>query len=279
MADSTPVNVAESGVEARVWFVRQRNALVARAELGDLYVDYYLHLAQQRIHLSPEHDALFKRALAAFLLHCASRPWNEHIAWTINFQAPRVNIFLVGDNESGAITGRVFTENVREMSENLFYADVVRGAGAKRRSAVAFTGDDPLTAAEKFYSQSEQRLARYFQMGEEDFALVCEHPDCDLPWLRQLTVPQVQALESAESVALMERRIYRWHCGCNQLRMMEVLAPPMREDPDALFGSEPKLEIRCPRCGARHVITREAMEGYVAGDLGTAPPAGPAETV
>jgi Hsp33 protein len=268
VADSNPVNTAESGIEARTWFVRQRHVLVARADLSDMYVDYYLHLADQKIHLAPEHDALFKRALAAFLLHCASRPGNEHIAWTINFQEPRVNLFLVADNESGAVTGRVFTDNVKEMPENLFYADVVRGGGAKRRSAVAFTGADPIEAAEKFYSQSEQRLARYFPLGEEDFALVCEHPDCDLPWLRALTADRVATLEAAESVALMERRIYRWHCGCNQQRLMEVLAPAMRDDPNALFGDEPKLEIRCPRCGARHVITREAMEGYVAGDLG-----------
>lgn len=270
MADSNPVNTAESGIEARTWFVRQRHVLVARADLSDMYVDYYLHLADQKIHLAPEHDALFKRALAAFLLHCASRPWNEHIAWTINFQEPRVNLFLVADNESGAVTGRVFTDNVKEMPENLFYADVIRDGGAKRRSAVAFTGADPIEAAEKFYSQSEQRLARYFPLGEEDFALVCEHPDCDLPWLRALTADRVATLEAAESVALMERRIYRWHCGCNQQRLMEVLAPAMRDDPNALFGDEPKLEIRCPRCAARHVITREAMEGYVAGDMGPA---------
>ena len=46
--------------------------------------------------------------------------------------------------------------------------------------------------------------------------------------------------------------------------MMEGLSPTMRQDPDELFGAEPKLEIRCPRCGARHAITREAMEAYVA---------------
>jgi molecular chaperone Hsp33 len=48
--------------------------------------------------------------------------------------------------------------------------------------------------------------------------------------------------------------------------MLEVLAPAMRDDPDALFGGEPKLEIRCPRCGARHVVTREALDAHVAAD-------------
>lgn len=264
MPETTPPNTADAGLEVRTYFVRNRNVLLARAEFGELFVDYYLHLSANQIRVAPEHDAMFKRALAAFTLHSASRPWNELTAWTINFQKPLVNLFLTGDNQSGAVTGRVFDENVKEGPENLFYADVVRGHQPKRRSAVTFDGADPLPAVEKFYAQSEQRGARYFQLGEEDFALVTEHPDCDLAWFNHLTPDAVRDLEKTETLALMERRIYRWHCGCNQQRMMEVLAPTMKHDPEGLFGSDEKVEIRCPRCGARHTITRESMEAFVA---------------
>jgi molecular chaperone Hsp33 len=264
MAETTPPNTADAGLEVRTYFVRNRNALLARADFAELYVDYYLHLSTTQIKVAPEHDAMFKRALAAFTLHCASRPWNELTAWTINFQNPLLNLFLTGDNETGAITGRVFEENVKEGPENLFFADVVRGTQPKRRSAVAFPGADPLVAVEKFYQQSEQRGARYFQLAEEDFALVTEHPDCDLPWYQGLTIDQVRTLDQTETLALMERRIYRWHCGCNQQRMMEVLAPTMKEDPDGLFEGDQKIEIRCPRCGGRHTITREALEAFTA---------------
>lgn len=263
MPETTPPNPADAGLEVRTYFVRERNALVARADFGELFVDYYLHLAATGIKVAPEHDLMFKRALAAFTLHCASRPWNELTAWTINFQRPLVNLFLTGDNETGAVTGRVFDESVKEGPENLFYADVVRGRQPKRRSAVTFAGDDPIPAVEKFYAQSEQRGARYFQLGEEDFALVTEHPDCDLAWFQALTPAMMQALDGTETLALMERRIYRWHCGCNQARMMEVLTPTMKQDPEALFGDDAKLEIRCPRCSARHTITREALEAFV----------------
>jgi molecular chaperone Hsp33 len=197
-------------------------------------------------------------------LHSASRPWNELTAWTINFQEPLVNLFLTGDNDTGAITGRVFDENVKELPENIFYADVVCGREPKRRSAVSFTGSDPIAAAEKFYAQSEQRVARYFQIAEEEFAMVTELPDCDLGWLNSLTTEQVRSFDTTETLGPMERRIYRWHCGCNQQRMMEVLAPTMRQNPAELFGDEEKLEIRCPRCGARHAITRESMEAFIA---------------
>lgn len=264
MAATTPPNPADAGIEIRTAFVRGRNALVARADFGDLYVDYYLHLGANRLTVPAELDAMFKRALAAFALHSASRPWNEMIAWTINVQEPRVNLFLTGDNGTGAVTGRVFTEHVKEGPDNLFYADVVRGREPKRRSAVTFAGADPLAAAETFYTQSEQRGARFFQLGEEEFALVAEHPDCDLAWFRGLTAAQVRDLAEVETVVPMERRIARWHCGCNQRRMLEVLAPAMRADADGLFGGEAGVEILCPRCGARHAVTREALEAYVA---------------
>jgi molecular chaperone Hsp33 len=263
MPETTPPNTADAGLEVRTYFVRERNALVARADFGELLVDYYLHLSASQIKVAPQHDTMFKRALAAFTLHSASRPWNELTAWTINFQEPLVNLFLTGDNGTGAVTGRVFDENVKEGPENLFFADVVRGTQPKRRSAVTFAGADPIPGVEAFYAQSEQRGARYFQLGEEDFALVTEHPDCDLAWFRGLTAQKVGEIDKIETLALLEQRIYRWHCGCNQERMMEVLTPTMKQDPEALFGDEPKLEIRCPRCGARHTITREALEAFV----------------
>jgi molecular chaperone Hsp33 len=264
MPETTPPNTSDAGLEIQTRFVRSRNALLAGADFGDLFVDYYLHLQKHEIRPAPEADALFKKALAAFVLHCASRPRNELTAWTINFQHPLLNIFLTADNETGAVAGRVFEDNVKELPENIFYSDTVKVGQPKRRSAVSFEGPDPIAAAEKFYLQSEQRTARYFQLAEEDYALLTEHPDCDLAWLNVLTVEQVRDLSKTETVVPVERRVYRWHCGCNQERMLEVLAPTMKQNPEELFGDEEKIEIRCPRCGARYAITREAMEAFVA---------------
>ncbi len=265
MPESAPVNPAEPGLEVSTSFVRNRNVLIAQTNFTDLYVDYYLHLADQRMKPAPGHDTLFKRALAGFVLHSATRPWNEITAWTINIQDPLVNLFLAGDNDTGAVTGRIFDENVKVLPENLFYADVVRGNEPKRRSTVAFQESDPLAGLAAFYARSEQRLARLFDQGGERFALVIEHPDCDLAWLRGLTSEQLAGLEGAETVVPLERRVIRWHCGCNQPRMLQVLAPAFKASPGDLFGDGETLEIRCPRCGARHNVTREALEAYMAG--------------
>src|SRR5882757_1216893 len=85
---------APEGLEIRTYFVRGRNALVARADFGELFVDYYLHQGQHGYQHIPAHDGLLKEALAALALHCASRPWNEAVAWTIHFQQPLLNLFL-----------------------------------------------------------------------------------------------------------------------------------------------------------------------------------------
>ena len=73
-------------------------------------------------------------------------------------------------------------------------------------------------------------------------------------------------LDETETLSLLEQRHYRWECGCTQSRMFAILANIMRTDPDGLFGDEPIVRISCPRCGARHIITREALEAFVVGE-------------
>ena len=250
------------GIEVRTYFVRGRNALVARAEFGELYVDYYLHQGQSdRQHRAAE-DTMMKEALAAVTLHCASRPWNEVTAWTIHFVKPPVNLFVTGDSQRGAVVGQVFTEDVKDDGRNLFMSDTVRGQTPARRSVVELPVAEIFPAVEHYYAQSEQLPARLFRHAAEDFVLVSAHPDCDMAWFEALDDAAIRALDQREELSLLERRFYRWECGCDERRMMEVLAPIMRRDADGLFGEGAAIRMSCPRCGARYAITREAMEAH-----------------
>jgi len=252
-----------TGLEIRTYFVRGRNALVARADFGEMYVDYYLHQAQQGRQLDAVHDTILKEAVAALTLHCASRPWNESWAWTIHFTDPLVNLFVTGDNRRGSIIGQVFTENVKEDERPLFLADLVRERGEPRRSAVELESTDVFGAVERFYAMSEQRPARYFRHGPDDFVMVTAQPQCDMPWFEALDDAAIRTLDETETLSLLEQRHYRWECGCSQEKMLGVLAPIMRQSPSELFGEEQSLRMSCPRCGTRYVITREALEAYV----------------
>lgn len=256
---------ARGGILVTSAFVRHRNVLLTRAKLSELYLEYYLHLADSGVQVAPEHDRVFKELLAVTVLHAASRPRNEYLAWTMNLQEPLLNLFTTADNSAGTVVGRVFTENVKRGAANLLYLEAVRGAEPKRRSVIDFSGAGAFAAAESFFARSEQRPARFFDLGDEDFVMLSSHPDCDLPWLTSIDPPGVRAALESETVVPMEQRHYAWRCGCNERRMFEVLAPAMRESADALFQGEQSIRIECPRCAKPYLITREAMEAYTGG--------------
>jgi len=249
-------------VTVSTWFVRERNALLARASFSNLYLEYYLHQGQYGYHHTPAHDLLIKDAIAALTLHCASRPWNESWAWTVHWHEPLLNLFVTGDNQQGTVVGQLFEENVKDDGRNLFIAVVARQNREPRKSAIDFTGSDVFRIAEQFYTQSEQRPARYFRCGDEEIAMISAQPDCDVEWLQALDAETVRQLDKAEVLGSLEQRGYRWECGCTHDRMLAVLMPLMRDDPDGLFLGEPALRMSCPRCGARYTITREALEAY-----------------
>lgn len=256
-------NDADPGHEILTSFVRHRNVLLARGAFSELYVDYYLHAATHGLRNSEANDTLFKQALAAFALHCASRPQNETIAWTIHFQEPFVNLFLGGDTKDGILTGRVFADDVKQMDSNRFYCDVARRGRDLQRSAVSFSSNNPFGAVEAFYAQSEQRPARCFDLGDERYAIAFAHPDCDVPWFESLTAESVANIAESDTVVPMERRIFRWECGCNERKILEVLAPIMQKDPGALFDGADHVNVNCPRCAGRYMITRSALEAFI----------------
>lgn len=254
-----------SGAVVTADFVRHRNVMLVQADFGPLFVDYYLHLADHQLQPAPAHDSLLKQALVAFTLHAAARPRNEHLAWTVGLQEPRINLFLAGDNEDCTVTGRLFTENVRPAPHNVLYSEFMPRRGAeKRRSVVDFDGADLFRAAEVFYAASEQRPARLFDLGDERYALLLSHPDCDEAWLRRVDLAGVKELARTETLARIERRAYRWHCGCEQRKILAALAPAARPGLGELFGNSELIHVQCPRCAVSHAITREAMEAWLA---------------
>lgn len=257
-------NRDDASLEVRTYFVRKRNALLARAEFSGLYVDYYLHQGQIQHRPAAAEDVFFKEALAALGLHMASRPWNESIAWTIHSEDPRLNVFVAGDNRQGTLIGQSFSEDVRELGRNLFYSDLIRPNEPLRRSSVAFEEFDAFRAVETFYRDSEQRLMRLYTHGDEDYVMVQAQPDCDEDWLRGLTDEAIRTLDQSEELSLLEVRKYRWQCGCDSRRMMAVLGSVSRNDLEGVFEGDEAVRIRCPRCGVKYTITQEAMQAFFA---------------
>jgi molecular chaperone Hsp33 len=252
---------SEDAVLVACRFVRGRNALLCAADLGPMFMDVYLHLGQNAVVLGGGSDERLKLLLAALTLHAAARPHAETCAWTLHLEAAKMNLFAVAENPTGHVTGQVFTDNVRTTGGNVLHAEVAGPGGERRRSSVDFSGSDIMAAAAEYYSRSEQRPARYFELGGDRFALLAGQPDCDIGWLEDVGTEEVRALADDESCPPMETRAYRFFCGCSPRRVADAIAPALSGDLDGIFGADMHITVTCPRCGTRHELARSLFEG------------------
>ena len=240
-------------------FVRHRNALVVRGQFTPLYTDYYLHLMQHGIRHPGELDQMLKDALTMLVLHLVARPWAETIAWTANLRAPRVNLFVTGGSVAAAITGRIFTDDVREPDRNLLYAQTTAPTLAEpRNSTLELSNNDPVAWVAQYYAQSEQRPARAFRLADENFAIVAAQPDCDMAWFEALTATDVAQIDTTQQTKLLETRRFHFECGCTLEKILPILGG-WKNRLDELFAAADSITIQCPRCAANYLVTRAIL--------------------
>ena len=202
---------------------------------------------------------MHKDSLAVRPLHLTARPWSDSIAWTVNLRAPRINLFVTGSSNEAYVTGRIFTEDIREPDRNFFYSQTTTPDSPEpSTSTMEVEGRDPISWISQFYDQSEQRPARAFRLPDENFVLIAAQPDADLEWLTSLTPEDVAKIQETEETSLLETRPFRFHCGCNLERILPILGG-WREKPDQLFEGAQEITVQCPRCAASYLITPDML--------------------
>ncbi len=240
-------------------FVRHRNALVLRGQFTPIYTDYYLHLMQHQVRHPVELDDMLKDALAMLVLHLVARPWAETIAWTVNLRAPRLNLFVTGGSLAECVTGRIFTEDVREPDRNFFYAQTTSANLPEPRvSTLEVVDKDPVAWISQYYAQSEQRPARAFRLDDETFVLVAAQPGCDTAWLESLDAASLAILDTTEETKLLETRRFRFACGCTLDKILPILGGWKNRLED-LFADADTIQLQCPRCAARYRVSRDMI--------------------
>lgn len=258
-------SAAEDGItQIACDFVRNRNVLLTHGDFQPLFERWHRHHDRHGLDLEPAQANRFEDALAAFVLHLAGQPRNRHMSWTINLGKPPVNLFLGGSTYDGTVTGRLFTENVAEFNQGQFYQESYAAGKGPFRSHATFDGGDVLDAVAQYYAASEQRPARIFHLGGCKFAMAHAHPDYDEGWFTSLTTDIVADIAKKEELGKIESREFGWSCGCETPgRLLGALAPAYKSNPAGMFGDADSIEVRCPRCAARHTVTRVQLETHL----------------
>ncbi len=84
------------------------------------------------------------------------------------------------------IVGRLFTEDIREAPHDILYSMTTVANSEPRTSTVQLEHQSPREWMESFYTNSEQRPCRCFDLGDESYALLAAQPDADREWLAGL---------------------------------------------------------------------------------------------
>ena len=251
-------------------FVRQRNCLLLRADVSPLYVDYYLHLMQHGQRNAEREDSVLKKLLAYFTLHLVSRPWQEYHAWTFNTCTPGpANYFVSGSSIDEEVVGRAFTEGVRETETNMLFAQNLMPNKDPQTSAITLDKGSVESWVESYYRQSEQRMARAFDLGNDRFALLTAQPGADHDWLEALTAEDMKNIDDVEQTKVLETRKFYFRCGCTVDKILPIIRSMRHNFADQL-SEQGYVEASCPRCGAVYKVTTEMLEG---GDAPDTPPA------
>jgi molecular chaperone Hsp33 len=238
---STPETDRPGEATVRRFLDRERDLLVARGEFGALFA------------------AFMRQGLGAAVLHLATRPKGELVGWTIQVHRPPTNVFLTGDSAEAIVTGRVFIENVRPSDHSRMYVQTSRPANRTSHSTIEVFGVDILEMFERFYQLSEQRPARFFEIADDSFLMLQSLPEGDPAWLAKLSREEALGIGEDELKSLGDTT-FRFRCGCDPDRMLDVVRSMFRSDPEELFRGDPGVEISCPRCGRRWWIDRARFE-------------------
>jgi molecular chaperone Hsp33 len=240
-------------------FIRQRNCLMVRAQFTPIFTGYYIHLLEHKLRYANDLDAVLKDMMAVLTLHLTARPWAETIAWTASIRAPRVNYFVTGGSKEANITGRLFTEDVREPDRNLLYSQTLVPGEKPSTTSVHVESNDPIEWVEHYYAQSEQRPARCFRLDDENYVLIAAQPDYDEEWFATLDADVAAKILDEEETKLLETRKFEFRCGCSLERILPSLSS-WKDKLDELFQGEESIKVNCPRCGASYMVTPDMLK-------------------
>lgn len=241
--------------ELRILLDPERDVVFCHGHFENLFDAYRRHVS--RWEGLPAEPLLSKMQalLAATCLHLSCKPRDQFTAWTLNLNRPAANLFTTGDNQAGTVAGRLITAGVRTEPENRLFVESRRGA-QHSESLLSFSLDEIPAIVESYYERSEQTRVRLFAPAESEYLLVFGLPHVNESWLSSLDARSALG-RIEQDLSPVEVRLFRFDCGCNAQRMMDVLRSLFGDKMESLFAGEEQLEAFCPRCGRRWWIARD----------------------
>lgn len=241
-------DVATGEVLVRRYMDREHEAVFARGDFTSLFAAWLDHVRLWGREPDGLSTVMMRQALGGAALYLSSRPRDESVAFTLNFEKPPLNVFVTGSSKSCNVTGRVFTENVATSGGSRLFVQSTREAGRDFTSVIDVEGVDVLLIFEQFCRRSDQTAARFFEITDDEFLMVVSLPlDEGQEWIDSLE--RETAMARLANLPLLDERRFWFQCGCNPDKIFRTMRRMFEGRPEELFQGDESVTVSCPRCG------------------------------
>jgi len=237
----------------------ERRIILSVGDFSDFLNAYEQHVAVWNENLDGLTETMMKQGLAGGVIHLSNAPRDESYGLTIHIEKPALNIFVAGDSPNSTVTGRAYSDGVKEDQSTRIYMQSSRPKREPHQSILAVDGYDVLDFYQEYYLNSEQRFARLFDLEDGRYMQVISLPGAESGFFETLDRAGAVALLE-EGPALLEERTFFFQCGCTPQKMLRVLRTMFEHRPEDLFLGDPSVETSCPRCGRRWQVSRAEFE-------------------
>jgi hypothetical protein len=231
--------------------------IVVTGEAEEIWNGYNAYRRRYEIpEACPEGTTMLKRLFAAAGLAAVSLAEAEWWGWSVTFPHSSTGLFC-GVEPEGMVCGTVHES---DPSKNIV---VVQRQGKKTpmtQSHFSLITQDPVEAVERYFEESEQTLIRIAVDNQGRGALLRPMPGGNFDDISGLSdaalIDLCFGLAADGAIKRLDEFLLFYECPCDQQQISNILRTMPESQLEALWGDLESLEVFCPRCGRRYIITQ-----------------------
>ncbi len=233
------------------------NLLVVLGDFPEVVVSKKLYEERHGIsEVAGDERETLERIMAAACLAAVSLAQRESWGWTLTLpDSPHG--FFCGVEPEGMICGTV-KEAPRERGSVHLHRQ--KADGPFMESHYAPESEDPVAAVLRYFEQVEQIRTRMALDPDGSGVLVQALPEGDFGRVADLADREMislcrQKAQDGEFKPLQEVLMF-YECRCDDKMILDMITTLPDAAREELWGDEKELNIECPRCARKYVLTR-----------------------
>ena len=233
------------------------NLLVVLGDFPEVVVSKKLYEERHGIsEVAGDERETLERIMAAACLAATSLAQRESWGWTLTLpDSPHG--FFCGVEPEGMICGTV-KEAPRERGSVHLHRQ--KADGPLMESHYAPESEDPVAAVQRYFEQVEQIRTRMALDPDGSGVLVQALPEGDFDSVVDLADREMislcrQKAQDGDFTPLQEVLMF-YECRCDDKMILDMITTLPDAAREELWGDEKELNIECPRCARKYVLTR-----------------------